>query len=228
MNRVGISVNRIGSSFWATVPVLCGMNRITQLREERGWSQQDLADRLNTTSVSVGRYEKEDQRLTLPLLRRLGEVFQVSVADVIGDSGGFGSEHIPVPAYDQRAAAGAGAEATDGAPKHHLMFRKTWLQRLARDTKNLVILEIEGDSMWDTLHAGDHALVDKSQTNPRREGLYIIRIDNELLVKRLSVHPVTKLLTIKSDNAAYRTYEDIDPEEVAIFGRVVWIGRRLV
>lgn len=204
-----------------------GMNRIAILRDERQWSQQDLAEHLNTTSVTVGRYEREDQRLTLPLLRRLAEIFRVSVADVIGEIG-FDPEHIPVPAYDQRAAAGAGSEANDPGPKHHLMFRKSWLQRLTSDTKSLVVLEVEGDSMWDTLHAGDHTLVDRSQTNPRREGLYVIRIDNELLVKRLSMHPVTKLLTIKSDNASYLTYEDVNPEDIAIFGRVVWIGRRLV
>lgn len=204
------------------------MNRIAPLREAKGWSQQELADLLNTTSVSVGRYEKEDQRLTLPLLRRLAEIFEVGVADVAGDGVASDPDHFPVPAYDQRVAAGDGAAPMDEAPKHHLMFRRTWLQRLAQDPKNLVVLEIQGDSMWDTLHGGDHALVDRSQTNPRREGLYVIRIDNELLVKRLSMHPVTKMLTIQSDNAAYRTYEGVNPDEVVIFGRVVWIGRQLV
>jgi phage repressor protein C with HTH and peptisase S24 domain len=48
-----------------------------------------------------------------------------------------------------------------------------------------------------------------------------------LQVKRLSMHPVNKLLTVKSDNPAYRTYDNIKPDDIAIMGRVVWIGRSL-
>jgi len=81
--------------------------------------------------------------------------------------------------------------------------------------------------MWDTLHDGDHALVDLSQADPRRDGLFVIRIDDVLQVKRLSMHPVKRTLTIKSDNPSYPTYDDINPEEVSVVGRVVWIGRNL-
>jgi phage repressor protein C with HTH and peptisase S24 domain len=41
------------------------------------------------------------------------------------------------------------------------------------------------------------------------------------------MHPVSKLLTVKSDNPAYPTYDNIPPEEIVIMGRVVWIGRSL-
>lgn len=201
------------------------MNHIAKLRDDRGWSQQDLAHRMNTTSVSIGRYEKEDQRLTLPLLRQLAQIFETSVAHVIGDAHEHGT--IPVPAYDIRAAAGFGATGDDKEPKHYLMFREEWLRKLSTRIDALVVLEISGDSMWDTLHSGDHALVDRGQTNPRREGLYVLRIEDELMVKRLSMHPVTRLLTIKSDNPQYPTYSDVNPDEIAIEGRVVWIGRGL-
>ena len=90
-----------------------------------------------------------------------------------------------------------------------------------------MVLGISGDSMWETLHDGDHVLVDRGQNNPRREGLYVIRIDDMLQVKRISMHPVAKLLTVKSDNPAYRTYDNIPPDDIAIMGRVVWIGRSL-
>jgi phage repressor protein C with HTH and peptisase S24 domain len=98
---------------------------------------------------------------------------------------------------------------------------------MSGDVHRLFVLEVSGDSMWETLHDGDHALVDPGQTNPRREGLYVIRIDDMLQVKRLSMHPVNKLLTVKSDNPAYRTYDNIKPDDIAIMGRVVWIGRSL-
>jgi phage repressor protein C with HTH and peptisase S24 domain len=202
------------------------MNQLTRLRHERGLSQQDLADKLNTTAVSIGRYEREDQRLTLPLLRRLARVLEVTIAEIAGEGRG-GAEHLAVPVFDLRASAGAGALASDVVASQHLMFREPWLRRIASDIRALFVLEISGDSMWETLHDGDHVLVDRAQTNPRREGLYVIRIDDMLQVKRISMHPVSKLLTVKSDNPAYRTYENIPPEDIAIMGRVVWIGRSL-
>jgi phage repressor protein C with HTH and peptisase S24 domain len=202
------------------------MNQLARLRQQRGLSQQELAEKLNTTSVSVGRYEREDQRLTLPLLRRLSKVLDVTIAEIVGETRP-GAEHLAVPVFDLRAAAGAGALVSDASVTQHLMFREQWLRRIATDLTQLFVLEISGDSMWETLHDGDHVLVDRAQTNPRREGLYVIRIDDMLQVKRISMHPVSKLLTVKSDNPAYRTYDSISPEEIAIMGRVVWIGRSL-
>jgi phage repressor protein C with HTH and peptisase S24 domain len=202
------------------------MNQLARLRQSRGLSQQELAEKLNTTSVSVGRYEREDQRLTLPLLRRLAKILDVTVAEIAGETRP-GAEHMAVPVFDLRAAAGAGAFASDAPVTQYLMFREQWLRRIANDLTQLFVLEISGDSMWETLHDGDHVLVDRAQTNPRREGLYVIRIDDMLQVKRISMHPVAKLLTVKSDNPAYRTYDNIPPDDIAIMGRVVWIGRSL-
>jgi phage repressor protein C with HTH and peptisase S24 domain len=202
------------------------MNHLSKLRLGRGMSQQDLADRLNTTAVSIGRYEREDQRLTLPLLRRLAKIFDVDIAEIAGDAR-TSPDHYSVPVYDLRAAAGAGALADESPPTGHLMFREQWLRRIANDVRALFVIEISGDSMWETLHDGDHVLVDPSQGNPRREGLYVIRIDDMLQVKRISMHPVTKRLTVKSDNPAYPTYDNIEPADIAMVGRVVWIGRSL-
>ncbi|HEX4156961.1 MAG TPA: S24 family peptidase [Rhizomicrobium sp.] len=210
------------------VPVLFTlvMNNIGKLRHARGMSQQQLADKLNTTAVSIGRYEREDQRLSLPLLRRFAKVFDVTIGEIAGETR-LTPDYLSVPVFDLRAAAGAGALAEDREPAGHLMFREQWLRRMANDIHRLFVLEISGDSMWETLHDGDHALVDPSQTNPRREGLYVIRIDDMLQVKRISMHPVTKLLTVKSDNPAYRSFDNIKPDEISIMGRVVWIGRSL-
>ena len=202
------------------------MNNLSKLRHARRMSQQELAERLNTTAVSIGRYEREDQRLTLPLLRRLAKVFDVGIAEIAGDSW-QSPEHYSVPVFDLRAAAGAGAFADDTEPTGHLLFREQWLRRITTNIRALFVIEISGDSMWETLHDGDHALIDPSQNNPRREGLYVIRIDDMLQVKRIAMHPVKKLLTIKSDNPAYPTYDGIEPGDIAVVGRVVWIGRNL-
>ena len=74
---------------------------------------------------------------------------------------------------------------------------------------------------------GDNILVDTDDRERLRDGIYVLRTDDALLVKRLSVNPATKRLTIRSDNDAYPSWDDCDPEGVAVIGRVVWVGRRL-
>jgi phage repressor protein C with HTH and peptisase S24 domain len=48
-----------------------------------------------------------------------------------------------------------------------------------------------------------------------------------LQVKRIAMHPVLKLLTVKSDNPDYPSYDNIAPDDIVLMGRVVWIGRSL-
>ncbi len=127
-----------------------------------------------------------------------------------------------------RLAAGAGAE-TEESERGQMLFRMQWLRGVtAAGLESLVIVAVDGDSMEPTLRTGDHALVDLTQKKPRRkDGLYVIRSDGGVQVKRVSAHPTTGRLAVKSDNPAYRSYENVDPGSLAILGRVIWIGRRV-
>jgi hypothetical protein len=85
---------------------------------------------------------------------------------------------------------------------------------------------IDGDAMAPTLVAGDRVLVDTGE-RATRDGVYVIASEGALLVKRLSVNPVTRRIAILSDNAAYPSFPDCDPDGIAIVGRVLWVGRTL-
>jgi phage repressor protein C with HTH and peptisase S24 domain len=139
-----------------------------------------------------------------------------------------GDDYARVALYDARAAAGAGGVGRD-LVTHRLLFRQQWLRSVtSAPIEELAVLEIDGDSMEPTLRSGDHALIDRSECMPRRkDGLYVLRAGDGLQVKRVSAHPVTGLLTIASDNPAYKSYGDIRPADVEIIGRVIWIGRRM-
>lgn len=60
------------------------MNALRRIREARGLTQKQLAALIHTTDVSVSRYEAEDQRLTLPLLRQLADALVCSIAELAG------------------------------------------------------------------------------------------------------------------------------------------------
>jgi len=55
--------------------------------------------------------------------------------------------------------------------------------------------------------------------------VYVLRRDDDLIVKRLGVSPASGSLTVASDNPAYPTWTDVPPETIVVIGRVVWAGR---
>lgn len=124
------------------------------------------------------------------------------------------------------ASAGPGSLADDEYAES-MGFAPKWLRRLGADPANLSLIVVDGDSMAPTLGDGDDIMVDHgAATRPLRDGIYVLRMDDVLLVKRVAMGPSGKL-TIRSDNPQYPDWEDVSPESVNIIGRVVWTGRRL-
>lgn len=134
----------------------------------------------------------------------------------------------PVGVYDIRAAAGAGALVEDGDPTTYQMFRDQFLQRVTRAPLSaLSVIYVSGDSMWDTLHEGDTILVDRSERRVVKDGIYVLRLDDGLLVKRCSRRLSGGGILVTSDNPRYPQQIVDDPRDLDVIGRVIWIGRAL-
>ena len=59
-----------------------------------------------------------------------------------------------------------------------------------------------------------------------RDGIWVLRLEGVLNVKRLLLEPGGKV-TVRSDNQAYASLPSLDRDQVDLIGRVVWAGRRL-
>ena len=82
--------------------------------------------------------------------------------------------------------------------------------------------------MFPTLSDGDEILVDRGDSAARlRDGIYVIRLEGALMVKRLALNPAARRVTVQSDNSAYPSWSDCDPARIDLVGRVLWVGRRL-
>ncbi len=89
------------------------------------------------------------------------------------------------------------------------------------------MIRVDGDSMTPTLSDGDDILVDREDGAGRlRDGIYVLRIEDALVVKRLAVGPGGRL-SVRSDNDAYPGWPDVEPDSIDVVGRVVWVGRRI-
>jgi len=71
------NANRVLDSNTALVYSGFMKNRIRDLREGRGWSQQELADKIGTSQSQVDRLEKNQRRLSDHWLERLGKAFNI-------------------------------------------------------------------------------------------------------------------------------------------------------
>lgn len=106
-----------------------------------------------------------------------------------------------------------------------IALNNQWVRtRLRADPRNLLLLEIAGDSMAPTLRETDLAIVDLGEPRFRRDAIYVLRHEDELSVRRLQRRPDGKII-IKSDNPAYEPVAAA-PETIAIIGSVIWSGTR--
>lgn len=137
-------------------------------------------------------------------------------------------DYVLIPQLAIGASAGHGVEPGDETPLAVMAFQANWVRSIASGRPDaLNVIGVEGDSMLPTLADGDQILVDTDDRERLRDGIYVLRTDDALLVKRLSVNPASRRLTIQSDNESYPSWDDCDPAGVQVVGRVVWVGRRL-
>lgn len=131
--------------------------------------------------------------------------------------------------YSSRQAAARSASARMGlqGPRfvEHVSLQPEWVQRVLNvDPRATALVEVVGDSMSPAIDEGDVVLVDLREVRFRHDGIYVLRTGNDLAVKRLQRQPDGSIL-IRSDNPAYES-NTVKAEELALLGRVVWIGGR--
>lgn len=142
------------------------------------------------------------------------------------------TDYIAIPLYNGvSAAAGAGSIIDHERPDDMLMFKEAWVRvELGARPQDLYLIRVSGDSMEPTLRAGDAILVNRRATLPDREGVYILRLNGMLVVKRLQALPGGRIRVI-SDNAAFTSFDvtrsELEGDDMAVIGRVVWVGRRM-
>ena len=134
------------------------------------------------------------------------------------------ADWIDVARLDVSASAGGGALGGVDQSVGAFRFSARWLREQGFDPAMLSAICVAGDSMEPLLRHGDEILVDRTP-HPLRDGIYVVRVDGTLLVKRVQTGRPGRIV-LASDNPVYRPIE-LSPAEVEIIGRVVWKSGRL-
>lgn len=207
---------------------------LEKLCAERGENFAALSRLVGRNPAYIQQYVRKGTPKYLPERERriLARYFDIPDSSLGGvdDEGSpdFGAL-VPVQRADVFASAGPGALPGAERKRPYFGFDQQWLRRLtATAPDRLEVIRVEGDSMAPTLNAGDDILVDLGDAGERlRDGIYVLRVDGTLLVKRLAIHPVGRRVTVQSDNPAYGDLPDCGLDEIQVLGRVIWAGRKV-
>lgn len=132
-----------------------------------------------------------------------------------------------VPKLDIAASAGGGAFANGEQLAGRVDFNEDWLRKMGADPAYVSLIRVKGDSMEPTLNDGDDIMVDeRAATRALKAGIHVIRMEDQLYVKRLKPGQGGRL-SVLSDNEAHPSWPDMDAKHVTIVGRVIWVGREL-
>lgn len=211
---------------------------LDQLIRDRGHDYQRISRLIGRNAAYIQQYIKRGtpRRLDEADRRRIAAFLDVPDAMLGGPVATVaaptprarGPAMLLVPQLAVGASAGPGANVDGEAVEAGFAFDPRWLRRLGADTRALSIIAVEGDSMAPTLNDGDDILVDGADTAARlRDGIYVLRMDDALMVKRVARLPVAGRISVKSDNPLYPSWPDLAADAVTLVGRVVWTGRRV-
>lgn len=210
--------------------------------------QQRVRERLDVTGISMKAASKEvggetlvrdllerDREPSATRLKKLAEVLGCSLAYLTGetdalDDGAVATtlDLVSINEHDVRLSAGPGthvdAEDVRGVWRAPRSFVQT---ELGVNPAALTMVQVVGDSMEPTLRSGDRVIIDHSDANPARPGIYAIWDGNATVVKRLERVPYSDppMVVLISDNPNHNPYT-VHADLVQVIGRVVWYGRR--
>ena len=214
-------------------------SRLRAERKRLGYKQDDFAQKGGVAVQTLRKYESDARRPDADYLAGIADAGADVSYIITGQREDEGpvnmireeaTEYAAIPLVDVRAAAGSGAVVENEYVVEVLHFKHEWINHeLHAVASDLRLLFVEGESMEPGLRAGDIILVNVRDQHAQRDGIYVLRLEDALLVKRLQRLPGGKL-RVSSDNSAYESFELTLPfnnDDAAIIGRVVWMGRRV-
>lgn len=193
------------------------MNRIKKLREEFGYTQQDLANKLNGSKSVIGLYENEMRKPSLEILVKLSEIFDCSI-DYILCKTDIKNAVINVTRIPILGTVKAGY---DWLAEENVVDYITLKENIP-NIKEYYALKITGDSMLPLLSEGDLVIVHDQDDVESGQTAVVLINGEEATVKK--VVKTNEGIELHSMNPYYPvkkfTYADMKSIPVKIIGRV--------
>jgi len=194
---------------------------LDDLIKERGESYSSVSRLLSRNPAYIQQFIKRGSPTRLDdsdmaqLSVHFGVPAEVFGGDAVPENTGLSTIAIPVLGTTDDADALARIRLVDEA----------WVRKLSHKPTGVSIVMVEGDAMNPTLRHGDEVLIQRYLANENpRDGLYVIRADAGLLVRRIALEPTRNRISVLTDNPTYPNWDGLPRNGVQIVGRVIWAG----
>jgi phage repressor protein C with HTH and peptisase S24 domain len=197
------------------------------LADEAGTSLAWLSRALGRNDAYLQQFVKRGtpRRLDEEDRRWLAAYFNVDERALGGTAGGDATM-VAVRRIDAEAHAGAGGLVEDDRNGGEERIDPRVVARLGVSPASLTMITAHGDSMEPLIHDGDALFVDMADRRlSSRPGIFVIRLDGALLVKRVA--RIGLEVQVTSDNPATPIIAPVRADRVAVIGRVVRLARAL-
>lgn len=193
------------------------MNRIKKLREDFGYTQQDLADKIDGAKSTIAMYENETRKPSLEVLIKLSEIFNCSI-DYILCKTDIRNAVVNIARIPILGTVKAGY---DWLAEENVVDYIT-LKEAMPNINEYYALRVIGDSMLPLLSEGDLVIVHDQDDVESGQTAVVLINGEEATVKK--VVKTSEGIELHSMNPYYPvkkfTYEDMKNIPVKIIGRV--------
>ena len=206
---------------------------IKNLCVARHLSLREVSLAIGKESSYLFQYIKKGVPKHLPIqtAQKLAIVLEVPVQDIMDvdlEAIRTAEDIVRIDVIDVSACCGNGQEvSTETVIGQQLMTRNALRQYTFSPPESIKIIRAVGDSMLPTINPNDIVWVDISTKTPSSDGLYLLRVGNDLLIKRIQIDPFTNQATIKSDNPAYASFVRPSYTEVPVVGKIIYHMKRI-
>ena len=205
--------------------------RVKTLRKVLQLNQTEFGKKIGITMRAVQKWENGESKPQNSTLKSLINTFHVNLDWLLNGTGEMFigenrqqevSDIISIPYYPEvSAAAGSGALVYDENSVKHLQISSAIINISTGD--NVCLINATGNSMQPVIDDRDLLLVDLSQKLITDEGIYVIRLDTTLVVKR--VQKILNGIILISDNPQYPprelTADNFNENDAAVIGKVI-------
>jgi phage repressor protein C with HTH and peptisase S24 domain len=198
--------------------------RIRARRKEKKISQSRLAELIGEKGgYVIANWEQGRSEPSIDQTQRAAVALETTASMLIEEEQRFPGNIARIPVYENEAAAGTGCENEEDRLENYLTIREDLVRgELGAAPGDLCVIRIRGDSMTPTISPGEMVILNHRENSVGTDGVYVIRMNGALLVKRIQNLPGK--LVIISDNPSYPawTVETKDlPGDFKVLGRVI-------
>lgn len=200
-------------------------NRIRIRRKELGLTQADLAERVGYKyKSSIQKIEAGLTDINTEMIKKIAGALSISPFELVKvPSYDKSTGLLTIPFLSQKLSAGPGEDfLSDDCLEVRTIDVLACMLHGVTDRSKLVASEVRGDSMTGAhILSGDIVVFQRGLVVG--EGIYVITLGGDVLVKRIAFNRATSKVTIISANPDYPP-QTVDSDIVTILGKVVgWI-----